>query len=104
MQSLVVSSKVECATHGPQPLGLVCAHIFDALSSQTVHVVGFHEYEPTVDDPEPVALCADCEALFCAEGDWTDRVDFQVNLRVLCLECFSGARRMAAREAGGHDA
>jgi hypothetical protein len=104
MQTPVVSSKVECIAHGPQPLGLVCTHIYDALSSQTVHVVGFQEYEPTTEDPEPVALCGDCESFFRAEGVWTDLVTSQVKLRMLCLECFGGARRMAAREAGGHDA
>jgi len=104
MQASVVSPKVDCASHGPQPIGLVCTHIFAALVNQLVHVVGFQEYEPSPDGPEPVALCDDCEALFRSEGEWSDRVGSEVALRVLCLECFSGARRMAARERGGHDA
>jgi len=104
MQTTVVSPKVECASHGPQPLGLVCTHIFKALSSATVHAVGFQVFEPTDENPEPVALCGECQSLFRAEGAWTERVGSQVDLRVLCLQCFNGARRMAARDGGGLDA
>ena len=93
-----------CTEHGSQPLALVCVHILDALSRGTVSSVGFEEYAPTEEDPEPVALCDSCEAVFREEGIWNDRLDGQVQLKVLCLGCFDGARRMSARQKGGRDA
>jgi hypothetical protein len=104
MESSASEHTVDCMAHGVQQLALVCTHILEALSSRTLAAVGFHEFAPTAEDPEPIALCNDCESVRCAEGVWNDRVDQQVQLGVLCLECFDGARRMASRRVGSCDA
>jgi hypothetical protein len=95
---------IHCGTHGSKDLAIVCTHLFDALSHRRVSAVGFHEFSPTPDDPEPVALCDQCELLRISEGIWNDRVDQQAGIRVLCVDCFALLRRMAQTGEGRVDA
>jgi hypothetical protein len=95
---------VHCATHGSKGVAIVCMHLFDCLSHRTVSALGFNEFSPTPDDPEPVALCDHCEAVRLSEGIWNDRVDQQASIRVLCVECFSLLRRATHLGDGRVDA
>lgn len=95
---------IHCALHGSTSVAIVCTHLFDALSRRTVSALGFHEFSPTPEDPDPVALCNQCESVRIAEGIWNDRVDQQAHIRVLCLDCFGLLRRMAHLGDGRVDA
>jgi hypothetical protein len=104
MESEPQARTIHCEAHGYTGLAIVCMHLFDALSHRQVSGVGFHEFLPTPDDPEPVALCDQCESLRIFEGIWNDRVDQQAGIRVLCVECFAFLRRMARLGNGSIDA
>jgi hypothetical protein len=97
MESYAQPQTVHCATHGTQGLAFVCTHLFDALSRRNVASVGFQEFVPTPENPEPVALCNECEAVRVHEGIWNEKVDRLTQIRVLCLGCFDFVRRMAQR-------
>jgi hypothetical protein len=104
MNSDSQENTVHCATHGSKGVAIVCMHLFDCLSHRTVSALGFNEFSPTPEDPEPVALCNHCEAVRVSEGIWNDRVDQQASIRVLCVECFSLLRRMTHLGDGRVDA
>ena len=76
-------SVVLCATHGEQPMTLVCQHVLEGLRTKTR--VGFFwtTYDPI--NPRPDAWCGDCNLRVAATGgEWVG--DALANLRpqVLC--------------------
>ena len=81
--------RVTCAHHGIRDATYVCQHLAaDARS-------GFNYAD---DDPEfpdelwPPAWCDACERVFESEGEWNDRVDAFLRLRLLCDGCYQTVR------------
>lgn len=82
--------KIECETHGWQDETFVCQHIVESL--HTGVPVGFHWPEDAT-ELHPDAWCSACEsARIEAGGEWTEEVEQQLNIKLLCGACYEHAK------------
>lgn len=89
------SHLIQCGTHGPMGIAVVCCHLLEP----TDRILGFVENEPDPEDPDPQAWCDECETRFLAEGGLTDAFRAFNGMRVICEACFIGIR---ARHEGSN--
>ncbi len=79
--------KIECEAHGPSAPAFVCGHLCDG------EALGFHYEAERVDDEMcPDAWCDDCHAALEAAGEWTDDLEQQADIKVVCSLCYGEIR------------
>ena len=83
---IVATTELHCDTHGPSVSAYLCAH----LLLQPVQT--WHCNPPTAEEPCPDAWCDACERLFLQEGEWNEKNEGQVNIRLVCQHCYQDAR------------
>lgn len=76
--------EIACDKHGKSTLSYVCCHLFDSgLEKGT----GFYESFRESGD-EHQAWCKQCDDLLVKEGDWTDALTAQADIKLVCLQCY----------------
>lgn len=85
------SSDLHCDTHGPSGAAYLCVH----LQQQPVQT--WYCNPPSADQPCPDAWCAACERLFQQEGEWNEKNEGQVDIRMVCQQCYHDARADSVR-------
>ena len=77
-------NEIACDKHGKSTLSYVCCHLFDSgLEKGT----GFFESFRELGD-EHQAWCKQCDDLLVKEGDWTDALTAQADIKLVCLQCY----------------
>lgn len=79
---------VECGTHGTSAATYVCNHLVDGERR------GFN-YGYSTEDPDrhhPDAWCDECEKILDAEGEWNEKSESLVDIKVLCASCYENLR------------
>ena len=78
--------KVECSRHGEQDGVYACHHLAAALHDRQPR--GLNRVED--EDGTQTVWCDSCEAaLEKAGGDWTDAVQDEAKINMICVECFA---------------
>jgi len=77
---------VECATHGTGFSTYVCEH----LAAQPVQEWFSGERDDTYQWPD--AWCAFCNIFFLQEGEWNERNESKLKLKLLCHHCYDKKR------------
>jgi hypothetical protein len=82
----VKHQSVACERHGEQRATFVCQHLLDGSRKGWVTIA-------SGSDDRPDAICADCDAFWREAGDqWTDELEAQVRIRVVCARCYDELR------------
>lgn len=80
--------KINCEVHGETNATFVCQHL---LRGQDLGFnIGFDPDDP--DDLCPDAWCNQCDALYDAEGGWTDKAVEFSDIKLLCAGCYETVR------------
>jgi len=74
---------VQCNSHGKQDITYVCQHLAESLSSRKK--VGFF---CSGSKSRSDAWCAECEKTRTKEGEWNDRSEKALGIRILCGACY----------------
>jgi len=91
--------EVNCKTHGPQGIGLVCSHI--ALAVDRGEQVGFH-WGDDVDHARPDAWCSQCEqALVALNGASSEEWFKAAGFKVFCALCWDHAKQVCGWQGEG---
>ena len=76
------SEQISCDVHGEAFTTYVCGHLAED-SVQRWHC-GF----PSEDNPWPDAWCDRCNEIFLREGEWNEKNEREVKLKLLCHHCY----------------
>ena len=74
--------KIECPVHGAVYETFVCSHLIDDPQQQW-----FGDY-PTQDKPWPDAWCGVCDREFQKEGEWNEKNEQNIEVKLLCHCCY----------------
>jgi hypothetical protein len=77
---------VSCGRHGARLAAFVCRHLVESL--RTGWRVGCHTPNGAANDDQ--SWCDACERGRGREGEWNDRAEAYVDIRLLCLGCLPG--------------
>jgi hypothetical protein len=80
------SKQIECATHGGGFETFVCEHLV-ANPAQKWFSGERHDT-----DQWPDAWCASCDALFQEEGEWNEKNEAKLGIKLLCHFCYERLR------------
>ncbi len=94
-EELEESDELECTQHGKAHTTYVCEH----LIAQPVQK--WHCDYPDADNPWPDAWCAICDAHYQAEGEWNERNEDLVPIKLLCHGCYEDARSASLNRIEG---
>src|ERR1700676_4753692 len=75
-------SRINCRTHGAAYETFVCTHLIDNPEE------GWFSQPPTETTPWPDSWCAACDAAFQVEGEWNERNDDKLKIKLLCHYCY----------------
>ncbi|MES2037892.1 MAG: hypothetical protein V4495_08650 [Pseudomonadota bacterium] len=84
-EELEESDELQCTQHGKAHTTYVCEH----LIAQPVQK--WHCDYPDADNPWPDAWCAICDTHYQAEGEWNERNEDLVPIKLLCHGCYEDA-------------
>lgn len=87
--------ELECAQHGKAYTAYVCEHLI-AQPGQKWHC----DY-PDADNSWPDAWCAICDAHYQAEGEWNERNEDLVPIKLICHVCYEDARTASLERIDG---
>jgi hypothetical protein len=85
---------VQCPTHGSGFETFVCEHLVSDPAQR------WYSQDPEEGDKWPDAWCAVCNAFFQQEGEWNDKNEPNVKVRLLCHYCYERLRAQGQPEAG----
>lgn len=75
-------SAIECSTHGKATATYVCEHLIADPKQRWCC-----DY-PTADNPWPDAWCAKCDMEYQKEGEWNERNEGHLKIKLLCNQCY----------------
>ena len=82
---------VECGEHGAVRPAFVCAHLVETLRDGVARGLLWSRD----DDGNVNAYCDRCDRLLArAGGDWTDEVEAQAKVTMICEMCFRTIERV----------
>jgi hypothetical protein len=80
-----VIGMVECGTHGKTRPAFVCCHLLESLRDRVARGLLWSRNQ----DENVNAYCDLCDQLLQqAGGDWTDEVEAQAKITLICENCF----------------
>lgn len=82
-------AQIECSTHTTGFETFVCEH----LANNPVQV--WFSDEASESNPWPDAWCAKCHEAFEEQGEWNDKNEGRMKLKLLCHRCYALARAKA---------
>jgi hypothetical protein len=89
------AAQTECATHGNGFQTFVCEHLASNPSQE------WFSDEPSDSNQWPDAWCATCEGFFQEEGEWNDKNESKMKIKLLCHRCYETIRlRKTLRVSG----
>jgi hypothetical protein len=77
---------IECSTHGAANETFVCEHILSNPAQQ------WFSEKPDEDNKWPDSWCAACEEAFQQQGEWNDKNNQKLNIKLLCNYCYENLR------------
>jgi len=80
------SEKLACPEHGEATATYVCEH----LAADPVQ--RWYSDYPSAGTPWPDAWCAACNHVYLREGEWNERNECDLDIRILCHHCYENAR------------
>lgn len=86
-----MSGTVECGRHGPSRAAFVCRHLVDTLRDGVARgLIWTRDADGNVN-----AYCELCDRLLAQAGDeWTDDLERQAGITLICEGCFGTIRRI----------
>jgi hypothetical protein len=85
--------QVNCETHGVGYQTYVCEHLI-AAPAQT-----WFSDDASESNQWPDAWCAACDVFFLEQGEWNDKNESNLKIKLLCNQCYE-MLRLKARTAG----
>jgi hypothetical protein len=76
------SETLHCSTHGESQTTYVCEHLAENAAQR------WHCDYPSQDKPWPDAWCTCCNAEFLKQGEWNEKNEGVVNIKLLCSSCY----------------
>lgn len=77
---------INCGEHGEAYATYVCAHLVDDPVQEW-----FCDY-PLEDNPWPDSWCAQCNMEFVKEGEWNEKNEDKLAIKLACSHCYEKAR------------
>jgi hypothetical protein len=77
---------IKCAGHGEANATYVCEHLTTDAPQE------WFGNSPTEDNHWPDAWCAECNSIFLREGEWNEKNNKEIKLKIICDRCYSDAR------------
>lgn len=87
----IESGRVKCATHGSGFETFACEHLISNPAQEWF----FDETDNETKWPD--AWCAACNTLFQQEGEWNERNESNVKIKLLCHQCYERFRSQALK-------
>jgi hypothetical protein len=78
--------QVECATHGSGFETFVCEHLLSNPAQE------WFSSEPDDENKWPDAWCAACNTFFQQEGEWNEKNESKMKIKLLCHHCYERFR------------
>lgn len=82
--------KIECRVHGAAFETYICEHLA-ANPSQT-----WYSSAPTEQDQWPDAWCSTCHQAYLTQGEWNDKNEGVLKVRLFCDRCYNQHRALGA--------
>lgn len=82
------NDEVECDEHGPGQRTYVCEHLVSDPQQKWFSTF------PTDENPWPDAWCSICQKAFQREGEWNDRSEGRLKIKLLCHRCYESRRAL----------
>lgn len=86
------SDQIECTTHGSGFQTYVCEHL---ISNPTQE---WFSADPGDESKWPDAWCAACDVYFQQEGEWNNKNESNIKIKLLCHHCYE---RLRSHEQSG---
>lgn len=83
------TNELECSTHGVGYQTFVCEH----LVADPAQV--WFSNDPTDSNHWPDAWCTACNDLFLQQGEWNDKNESNLRIKLLCHRCYEMLRGKA---------
>ena len=83
----MTAEKVSCDTHGEAYEAYVCKHLVGASG------LTWHSHEPSEEHPWPDAWCGQCHVAFEREGEWNEKSEVGVNIKLICHQCYERTKK-----------
>ncbi len=80
--------KIECDTHGSAFTTYVCEHLVANPAQE------WFSREPDDTNQWPDAWCAICDGYFQEEGEWNEKNESKLSVKLLCHHCYEGKRSL----------
>ena len=77
-------NEINCDKHGNSNLAYICCHLFESGLEKGI---GFFESFREEGD-ENQAWCKQCDDKLEKEGDWTEALTEQADIKLVCLQCY----------------
>jgi hypothetical protein len=78
--------QISCGTHGPAYGTYVCEHLIGNPEQQ------WFSEEPNQENPWPDAWCGICDATFQTQGEWNEKNENNLKIKLLCHFCYEAFR------------
>jgi hypothetical protein len=87
-ESLTINPRtpIACSNHGQGFSTYVCEHLIANPAQEWL------SNKPVESNPWPDAWCALCDEVFQEQGEWNDKNEGRVKIKVLCHRCYEAAR------------
>lgn len=87
-------AKIQCEGHGEAYSTFVCEHLATKVPQEW-----FGNF-PEEDNPWPDAWCVKCNSIFLREGEWNEKNEKEIKLKIICDRCYSDARSLSVDYLG----
>lgn len=77
---------IDCEEHGFNEEAFVCEHLLREPNQL------WCSREPTDENPCPDAWCLKCDEHFQTEGEWNERNEGKVQIKLVCQACYTRLR------------
>lgn len=85
-------SQIECASHGQAFSTYICEHLAANPCQE------WFSRDPEESNPWPDAWCKQCDIEFQEQGEWNERNEGKVKIKILCHNCYEAARKKQTTE------
>ncbi len=80
------NKKIECETHGTAFMTFICEHL--ALDPRQI----WYSHAPAKDNQWPDSWCSICHQAYMSEGQWNDKNEEELKIRLFCHRCYESHR------------
>jgi len=89
MSDMSESQQINCDAHGPANTTYICEHLAVTPTQAWFSCV------PTSERPWPDAWCSACHEAFEPEGQWNERNEGGLKIKLFCHQCYEAHRAQA---------